>query len=367
MAHRKLNRMPLRAQIDNEEIISIDQTDDQWNELKLRLKNGSTLKLSCCNQDGLLRKSSKGLKHFIHTEADNTCDWKPESPEHLKAKIEIIEACTESGWKAIPEYSETNWRADVIAIKNEKRIAFNVHWSKQTFEEINNRQDIYKNSNVRGCWFIKTAPKELRSYDGSLIANRNIPVFKINKDKDLNIIGELNQSLLPLKELVNSLLERKIKFCEHLRMKSKQEATIVFFNTSCWKCKKEQQLYTIEQNLLTVCNQTLDLMGSMWDSEDIDKLPQVYNAVKQILKSDKGKNFRVGELKKRYSNTVQESYLSHGCFYCDVIFGDFYLNTEKMEGQNDSNSFRCNMEIDLGEIKEQGEHWCYSPNGQYCE
>jgi hypothetical protein len=39
--------MPLRAFIDNEEIISIDQTDEQWNRLKKRVKSGSSLKLPC--------------------------------------------------------------------------------------------------------------------------------------------------------------------------------------------------------------------------------------------------------------------------------------------------------------------------------
>jgi Competence protein CoiA-like family len=359
--------MPLRAYIDNQEIISIDQTDEQWNDLKRRLKNDSSLTLSCCKQEGFLRTSSKGLKHFVHSKSDNTCDWKPESPEHLKAKIEIIEACKENGWKAIPEFSETNWRADVLAIQNEKRIAFEVQWSKQTYEETKFRQDRYKESNVRGCWFFRTAPKELRSYDDSLNADKDIPAFKIFKDENSNIIGQLKQTQLPIKELVDSLLKRKLKFCEHIRLKPNQEATIVFFDTSCWKCKKEQHCYTVEQNLLTVCDQNFYLMGSMWDSGGLDKKPQIYAAVNQILKSDIGKNLKVGQLKKRFSKTVQDSYLSHGCFYCDAIFGDFYLRTEKMEGQNDSNSIRQKVNIDLGAIKEQGHHWCYSDNGQHCE
>ena len=50
--------MPLRAYIDNEEIISIDQTDEQWIELKKRLKaKECVLTLPCCRQEGSLRKS----------------------------------------------------------------------------------------------------------------------------------------------------------------------------------------------------------------------------------------------------------------------------------------------------------------------
>jgi hypothetical protein len=283
--------MPLRAYIDNEEIISIDLTDEQWNDLKKRIKSkDSLLSLPCCKQKGFLRISSKGLKHFVHAKSDNTCDWKPESPEHLRAKIEIIEACKENGWKAIPEFSETNWRADVLAIHNDKRIAFEVQWSKQTFEETKLRQDRYKESNVRGCWFFRTPPKELKHYDESLLADKEIPAFKVFKDENSNIIAQLRQTQLPLKYLVDSLLKRKLKFCEHIRLKPKQEVTIVFFETSCWKCKKAQHCWTVEQNLLTVCNQDFYIMGSMWDSDAIDKSPKIYEAVKQFL-NEKWKPF----------------------------------------------------------------------------
>lgn len=358
--------MPLRAYIDNEEIISIDLTEEQWNDLKKQVKKGSAVNLPCCNQSGFLRVSSKGLKHFVHSKSDNTCDWKPESPEHLKAKIEIIEACKENGWKAIPEFSETNWRADVLAIQDDKRIAFEVQWSKQTFEETKFRQDRYKESNVRGCWFFRTAPKELRDYDDTLNADKEIPAFKIFKDDNSNIVGQLKQTQLPLKKLVDSLLKRKLKFCENIRLKQKQEVTIVFFETSCWKCHKHQHCYTVEQNLLTICNQDFHLMGTLWDSDDIDKQPQVYEAVKQIIASENGKDFKVGQLKKRFSKTVQDSYLSHGCYYCDVIFGDFYLTTEKIEGQNEPTAVRHKVEIDFGVTKQEGQHWCYSDN-EHCE
>lgn len=360
--------MPLRAYINNEEIISIEQTDEQWKDLKKRLKDKkASLILPCCKQEGFLRTSSKGLKHFVHSKSGHVCDWESESPEQLRAKIEIIEACKENGWKAIPEYSETNWRADVLAIQNKKRIAFQIQWRQQTLEEIKSCQKKYIKSNVRGCWFFRSAPKELRNYDETLIADKEIPAFKIFKDENSNIIAQLKQTQLPLKSLVDSLLKRKLKFCEHIRLKPKQEITIVFFKTNCWKCKKTQYCYTVEKNLQTVCNQNFYIMSSMWDSDDIDKNPKIYEAVKQFLKSKNGEHIKVGQLKKRYSKTVRNNYLSHGCFYCDAIFGDFYLSTEKLNGQNALNSIRYKTEINLGTIKEEGQHWCFSENGQFCE
>jgi hypothetical protein len=360
--------MPLRAYINNEEIISIDQTDEQWSELKKRLKTRNfVLTLPCCKQEGFLRKSNKGLKHFVHSKYDNVCDWKSESPEHLRAKIEIIEACRENRWEAIPEFSGTKWKADVLAIQGEKKIAFVVQWSKQTFEEILSRQDRYKESNVRVCWFFRAAPKELRNYGGGLLANKEIPAFKIFKDEDSNIIAQLKQIQLPLKSLVDNLLKRKLKFCEHIRLKTEQDVTIAFFEVSCWKCGETQHCYTVGRDLLTVCNQNFHLMGSMWESDDIDKNPQIYEAVQQFLKTESGKYLKVGELKKRYSNTVQHSYLSHGCFFCDSIFGDFYLNTEKLYARNGPNIVSYTVKISMEIEKEEEKHWCYSENRQFCE
>lgn len=360
--------MPLRAYIDNEEIISIDQDDKQWEDIKKRLKSKeSVLILPCCKQVGFLRTSSKGLKHFVHIKSDNICDWKPESPEHLRAKIDIIEACKEIGWKAIPEFSETKWRADVLAIQNGKRIAFEVQWSKQTFEETKFRQERYKESNVRGCWFFRITPKELRDFNNNPLANKEIPAFKILQDSEGNIIAQLGLEQQPLKSLVNRLLKRQLRFCEHIRLKPKQKVSIVFNEITCWKCNKPQHIWTVKQNLQTVCNQHFYVMRSDWDSDDIDKHPKVYEAVKEFLNTESGKNIRVGQLKKRPSGIVGKRYLSYGCYSCDIIFGDFHLRADKSEVPNNPRSIVYETEIDLGMMREEEKHWCYSENGDFCE
>ena len=98
--------MPLRAYIEDKEIVSIDLNDEEWSALKARLKAKEiVLTLPCCGQEGFLRTSNRGLKHFVHLKSANPCDWKPESAEHLKAKVAIMEACREQGWNAIPEFS----------------------------------------------------------------------------------------------------------------------------------------------------------------------------------------------------------------------------------------------------------------------
>ena len=65
-------------------------------------------------------------------------------------------------------------------------------------------------------------------------------------------------------------------------------------------------------------------------NNDIDKHPGVYTAVQDFLQTEEGRQLKVGPVKKRYSRTVADSYLSHGCYYCDAIFGDFHLIEEKL-------------------------------------
>ena len=135
---------------------------------------------------------------------------------------------------------------------------------------------------------------------------------------------------MPLKALISNLLARKLKFCEHIRSAPKQKVTIIFFEMKCWKCGTLQYCYTVEPSLKSVCNCDFDVERSSWDDHDIDKHPGVYAAVQDFLQTEEGRQLKVGPVKKRYSRTVADSYLSHGCYYCDAIFGDFHLIEEKL-------------------------------------
>ena len=111
----------------------------------------------------------------------------------------------------------------------------------------------------------------------------------------------------------------------------------------------------------------------MWH-EDIDKSPQIQAAVQRFLESVKGKDIKVGPIKQRYSRTVQDSYSSYGCYYCDAIFGVFYLSESKScvhydwetAGQSDK-YIQHTVEVDLGKVVEEWPHWCFSEDGHFCE
>ncbi len=186
--------MPLRAYINDKEVISIDLSDEQWAELKEKLKRREfTLKLPCCKQNGYL-KISRGIKHFAHEKSCAYCEWQSESPALLKTRAEIIEACRKNRWKYIPEYHENDWQTDVIAIKNNHRIAFETSWKPVSLVQIKNKQETLQKSGVHGCWFLRTPPKDLRNYGDAVKADKEIPAFKISENDESRITAYLQNA-----------------------------------------------------------------------------------------------------------------------------------------------------------------------------
>lgn len=172
---------------------------------------------------------------------------------------------------------------------------------------------------------------------------------------------------MPLRDFTSRLLNRRIRYCNHITAKPVQDVTIVLFHTNCWKCNEGQHLWTVDETLKTHCGQLIHKMGSTWSSDQLDKRADIYAAVQNFLATDQGKHLRVGQLKKRYSNTIRNSYLSHGCYSCNSIFGDFFLGSEKRGGLFDPNSIRFTVKIEIGELKQESKHWCYSEDGKFCE
>ncbi len=358
--------MPLRAYINGVERISTSFTDIDWTNAKNELKKGKIkIELSCCKQNGFLRISSKGLKHFIHAKRQNSCDWKPESIEHLTAKAEIIKACEESGWEAIPEFTENDWRADVLAKKNNLRIAFEIQWSTQTSETTEQRQKRYLESNVRGCWFFRKIPKQYLSDHEGFAAKKELPLFELKKEQNGNFSVLLNDNSLSLHDFIKSLLSKRIKFCSKYRAKKQQEVDITFYETSCWKCGKLQHLFTLNNQLKSCCDTDIYFMSTMWDDDNLDKHPSIVKAVQDLAnKSDK---FKIGEVKKRYSKTVQDGYLSFGCYSCDAIFGDFFLFEDKIEAYDSGRIETVKTIIEIEDLLSKGPHWCHSHSQDFCE
>jgi len=369
--------MPLRAIINQQEVISSLLSDEEWDELKREVKsNGLEVIIAQTKRPGYLRKSKLGLNHFVYQRGQKPDNWKPESPEHLWIKNEIILGCRDAGWKATPEFMEDNWIADVLAEQDDKRIAFEVQWSSQTGERTLERQEEYLKSKVRGCWFFKTPPKEYREpFSEEIKALKGLPMFRVIKNEAYEIVVLFNENEYSIRSFVCTLLQGKIKFRRNLTAKPVQTIEVTFYKHSCWKCGKLQDLYFLPGTVESKCGHDLYLSNTMWDGGDLAKDPEIVEEVKNLVDPKSNKPYQIGEVKPRFSRTVEKVYPSFGCYYCDAIFGDFFLSRERLEASNDPNNTKHNLSINLKGVydKDHDEfadaeagHWCYNEEKSFC-
>lgn len=361
--------MPLRALIDNIEIISTYLNSNEWIELRDKIKQESLdVIISQTDKKGYLRTSKNGLQHFVHKKGEAPEDFKTESPQLLFIKSQILLGCKEAGWNAISEYVENEWSADILASNEKNRIAFQVQWSPYSFEKTKARQKYYKQDSVRGCWFFKNPPKELRDWDKKPIADKDIPLFKIVETENKDIKVDFNNQLLEVKEFIVLLLCRKIKFCSAMKAIRKQMITINFYEKSCWKCGANQHSYYLSETVKSNCGEDMYLESVMWQEDDaIEFSPVIQNAIRDFLVTDKGKGIKIGRIKKRFSKTVGHSYMSFGCSKCDAIFGGWHNHEEIMEVKMSGPDIVFEVELELPIIREEREHWCLSEKKEFCE
>jgi len=353
--------MPLRAIVNNEGILAPFLDDEAWQLLKTRVKNEHLdVRLPCCGNVAYLRTSKHGVKHFVHKERD-TCTSAPETWQHLKAKHEIVLACKAAGYDTITEVSGDGWRADVLAVKGKVKIAFEIQWSSQTWEETQERQQKYKEAGIRGCWLFKRPPVQYR-------ANNEVPLFKLEITEDAAIVifnpysyeYESYDRRINLSEFVTALLHGKIKFCDHLTSLPRQTVRMIFVETRCWKCFKLFHVYYVK-DLVTGCGD--ELKANCFD-------PQFVAIAISLRSDERYSHIETGDIKERYSKTAGEKYMSFGCPQCDAIVGDFFLFHEifpEARYSEDKAPAIWEKEITLRHLVSSPDaHWCFPEGGQFC-
>lgn len=318
------------------------------------------VRIPCCGNPAYLRTSKHDFHHFVHKSIGD-CISKHETWQHLKAKQEIVRACRAAGYDASTEVEGDGWRADVLAVKGNARIAFEVQWSSQTWEVTQERQQKFTEMGVRGCWFFKTPPASYK-------ASHEVPLFKLNITNEACTVLFNSYSYeswqehhkISLPDFVSALLSGKLKFCDELRAAKRQKVRMVFTETDCWSCKKTFHIYYVH-NLKSSCGDEvgIDLFDRQMIAMAID-----------FVKSPEGQHIQLGYIKKRYSKTVNDSYVSFGCPHCDAIVGDFFLRHDilmRAPYYEDEAPAILEKEITLSsQLGRTYPHWCFSQIGDFC-
>ncbi len=371
--------MPLRAVIDGEDKIAPLLDDAEWEALKLAVsRKEKSVLMPCCNAAGRLRVSKLGTKHFYHSRTAE-CDWKPETAEHLKAKMEILIACRNAGYTASPEKIGLDWRADVYAERNKASLAFEVQWSKQTLEETQERQNKYKRDGVKGCWFFRQPPFD---YHYSTHASNDLPMFELLPSqppgKDLLVSSPVliypDQKPLCLADFVSALLTKKICYRALATTSCNQKMKVVFVTTKCRKCNVPSLMYYVDSSYISRCGREMSRGHYMTCSYEEDGhyefRQEVIAAAQRYVHSYPVLSARLGKIKLRSSKTQNRTYMSFGCPRCDAIFGYNYLYEDEFPNASLNGRYTVVLETEIAveqPFSEDQPHWCYPADGNFCE
>lgn len=287
-----------------------------------------------------------------------------ELSKHDLIKAAIFSACNDIGFSATQEYRGKGWRADVFAVKNIRKVAFEIQTSPQSLKKTLERQEKYTRDGIVGCWLFEKPPAKLSS------ERPDLPLFYVVTKPDNSFSVSLSgRKELPIHGFLEQFLIGNIRFCKTARAFPVQNVKIVFYEMECWKCKKMNHIYFVDTNFRSACNALIHTYETLWGSDKTVHRPEIVAAVKDFINTDEGKNLKLGEIKQRFSKTVQDSYMSFGCYDCDSIFGDFYV----MEAQMDA-AYGYGVVASIEKMINLSEnialpipHWCYPTDLIFCD
>jgi len=157
--------VPLKAIVDGETIIGPDLSLEKWTNLKFRHKKGLTITMGCCGAPGHLRISKKGTQHFYHA-VDTGCNYEQESKEHLEIKYQIYRTCKSEQWETYVEFPapDRTWISDVYAIKDGRKIVFEIQISTISPNVLEERDKKYRNEGIESYWLLDNFLERTRDF-----------------------------------------------------------------------------------------------------------------------------------------------------------------------------------------------------------
>jgi len=282
--------------------------------------------------------------------------------KHDIIQSEVYSICSSLGFNSSQEYSGKDWRADILAEKDTKKFAFEIQISLQSLKKTIERQSKYLRDNIVCCWLFEKSPSKLTD------ERPDLPLFNIIVKPDNSFFVSLSdRKELPLAVFIKEFLSERIKFCNYAYAFPKQQINLIFYEMECWKCKTMNHIYYVDSLFRSSCNAIVHPDEAMWDGSKIEYRPDVIKIAEDFAKTNN--KLKLATLKKRYSNTVQHSYMSFGCNKCDSIFGDWFIMEAEIDVKYGKLQIaNCNGTIDLDEnIKLDIPHWCYPENFPFCD
>jgi len=220
--------------------------------LRSRNRKEACFTAKCCGAALTIRTSPGKAPHFVHKVVPQDCDGdRRETWEHhrLKELIATSVAGTDE-WEveteAVHRDARTRlilWRADVLASRRRAHVAFEVQLSNADYEVMRSRQERYRQSGVRGLWFVRTRK--------AFPASQALPIFVVRREPAGDRVEFTTEADYPfihahsgeahdmaLAEFVRSALDGKLKWAPFERAPQTRLLAFVdyFSGEACASC-----------------------------------------------------------------------------------------------------------------------------------
>lgn len=286
-----------------------------------------------------------------------------DTKKHDRIQGEIVSACQDLGIEAIQEYGGHGWRADVFVPNQNKPIAFEIQLSPQSLKKTLERQSKYIRDGIIGCWLFENPISKLNE------ERPDLPLFYVEDRKDLTLQVNLgDRRKLDLHIFLENFISNNIQFKSLAKTNTKQLVNLVFYEMECWKCHEMNHLFYVDTPFYSACNAEIKPEEALWGSDSMEYRPEIIELAQKFVDNQKDLNLKLGQIKKRYSKTVDDSYTSFGCYKCDSIFGDWYVMEAKLDIMYEPKQMTFQGEIELKDsVVLPIPHWCFPDNGHFCE
>lgn len=271
-------------------------------------------------------------------------DDKMKNTAALKKFIKMY--ASSKGWSILPNVKRNNWKADFLITDNEVSVAINLY--KRT-RNISNQLHAMETDNVEGYW----------------LGNDLYPDFEGNITPSFPILQEENSSeygvtisdghSYDIGQFLDIVMNKRLKIENNVTIDA---VKVRFMPTTCYKCKRLHHVYMIV-GLLSKEDSSLSTYEGMYKSQTfIDKFDSdVINSVCKFLSNNRHLGYNLGDIKERHSETMDASYMSFGCPWCNAIVGEHYqsdMETEYCYEKDDENVYSIELEH---KITLEHKHW----------
>lgn len=234
----------------------------------------------------------------------------------------IKEICINNKWDIKCNVKVDDIKIDVLITLESYSVGFNVC---KIPIDVEKRYKALRNKRISCCWLLLDSNHGYARYDNTAkYLNTEFPCFKFN---GINVIinsslGNDYETSIDLNDFIPLITNGKIKLKKEIRVKY---IDVLFIEEYCWKCKEKNHIFFIKHLIADD--------GFIYPYNRVDFNPTIISVVREHISKHPERNIKMGEIKDRISKTKKQTYLSFGCYKCDSLFGDHYINEAVMQEQ----------------------------------